>query len=169
MSVAPGLAVVLPVTGVLLCLALVAAPLPVATASVPSLVQCETLASLDPWVAAGTRHVPRGLCPHVGPMAFPSGGSLVQAAAYLPETGEIGVSRDLDLGDTLGRSYLLHELVHAYQFAAGQHLAAACVGVLEREAYAVQAAYLRAHGQVAEAVLIDLIAGRQGTCRAPQY
>lgn len=70
--------------------------------------------------------------------------ALEPAALYDPLANRIRISDDLDLESPVGRSYLLHELVHHLQFAHGQD-ADNCVGRLEAEAYRVQARYLREH------------------------
>lgn len=86
------------------------------------------------------------------------------AAAYMPRSMEILLADDLDLLDPLARSYLVHELVHAQQIAAGKHRRVACLGRLEEEAYAVQARYLDRHGLGREALLFRLIGMLQGAC-----
>lgn len=75
---------------------------------------------------------------------------LEPAALYDPVAKAIRISDDLDLDSAIGRSYLLHELVHHLQFAHGQD-AHACRGRLEAEAYRVQARYLHKHNQPEEA------------------
>ena len=76
--------------------------------------------------------------------------ALELAALYDPVARTILVSDELDLDGPVGRSYLLHELVHHLQYANGQD-AHGCVGRLEAEAYRVQARYLRKHGHTEEA------------------
>jgi hypothetical protein len=87
-----------------------------------------------------------------------------QVGAYVPATGHILLDPGLDTDRPLGRSYLLHELVHAAQFQAGMQLRVKCEGELERESYSVQTAYLRRHGEFREAMLIDWIAETLGRC-----
>jgi hypothetical protein len=79
---------------------------------------------------------------------------------------------DLDTDSALGRSYLLHELVHAAQFRAGRQEEVACEAELEAEAYRVQTAWLRRQGEFREAMLLDWTAealGRCGTAVAMDY
>ena len=70
-----------------------------------------------------------------------------QAGAYFPATGHIELAPELDLDTVYGRSFLVHELVHAYQYATGVQRSVACYDQLEYDAYQVQAAYLRANGE----------------------
>ena len=65
---------------------------------------------------------------------------------YDPSTRQILLDRDLDLGTVAGRGYLVHELVHFLQYAEGRHLRALCHKLLERDAYRLQARYLRRYG-----------------------
>ena len=87
-----------------------------------------------------------------------------QAGAFCPDTGAIELAPDLDLSDAFGQSYLLHELVHAAQYANGAQDNARCPAVLEAEAYTVQSDFLRARGLGREAVTMRLLAGQLGTC-----
>lgn len=86
------------------------------------------------------------------------------AAAYSPGTREVLLADDLDLLDPVARSYLVHELVHAQQIAAGKHRRVSCPSRLEEEAYTVQARYLDGHGLQREALLFRLLGMLQGTC-----
>ena len=61
-------------------------------------------------------------------------------------------------------SYLVHELVHAQQFAAHAHERVSCPGVLEGDAYATQALYLRAKGLGEEAFLLQVLGMFQSAC-----
>lgn len=107
------------------------------------------------------------VCPTVRRMTFDAEfGAAAQAAEYFPDTGEIGLSPDLDLNTIIGRSYLLHEMVHAAQFAAGRHTDVACVGQLEAEAYHAQAAYLQREGEPREAGMVLLMGTFAGTCES---
>lgn len=96
-------------------------------------------------------------------------GGAPQAAEYLPETGQIALSPELDLNTAVGRGYLLHEMVHAAQFAAGRHDAVACPGRLEAEAYMVQSAYLREAGEETEATLMLLMSEFASPCSDRYY
>jgi hypothetical protein len=100
----------------------------------------------------------------VFPVAFgPSHGEAV-AAVYVPATQEILLADDLDPGTPLARSYLVHELVHAQQFASRAHERASCPGVLETDAYGIQALYLRTKGLREEAFLLQALGMLQGAC-----
>jgi len=68
-------------------------------------------------------------------------------AAYMPQSHRILVERHLDLKSPYGRSYLVHELVHASQYTSGTAKRAPCRGWLEGEAYRVQARYLESKGE----------------------
>lgn len=87
-----------------------------------------------------------------------------QVGAYIPETGQILLAYDLDTDSLLGRSYLLHELVHAAQYRAGVEARVRCKGELEREAYHLQTTWLRQHGEFREAMLLDWAADSLGRC-----
>jgi hypothetical protein len=67
-------------------------------------------------------------------------------ALYLPRANRVLLNEHLDLGDPYDLSYLVHELVHAQQFATQRAVRAACPGKLEFEAYGIQARFLRDHG-----------------------
>ena len=86
------------------------------------------------------------------------------AAAFLPGRAEIILADDLDPTDALDRSYLVHELVHAQQYARGVPATTKCIGLLEGEAYAVQARYLRRHGLKQEAFLFQVVGMLQSAC-----
>lgn len=96
-------------------------------------------------------------------------GGAPQAAEYMPETGQIALSPELDLNTAVGRGYLLHEMVHAAQFTAGRHETVACPGRLEAEAYMVQSAYLREAGEGTEATLMRLMSEFAGSCSDQFY
>jgi hypothetical protein len=134
---------------------------------------CALAATLNRVVAAESDYAVGAGCPDIGFGALPATGTIrSQAGAYYPETGQIELAPDLDLSDAVGQSYLLHELVHAAQFAAGADAKAACPAALEAEAYTVQARYLRAHGNPREAVMLTVLADQLGSCHmdeAAQY
>jgi hypothetical protein len=105
---------------------------------------------------------------HLDGLVFPvalgqSHGEAV-AAVYVPATREILLADDLDPGTPLARSYLVHELVHAQQFASRAHERASCPGVLETDAYGIQALYLRTKGLREEAFLLQALGMLQGAC-----
>lgn len=85
-------------------------------------------------------------------------------ALFVPATGEILLGDDIDTAEPLDRSYIVHELVHAQQFANGVHERAPCVGRLEGEAYAVQAQYLRESGLERDAFLVTILGLLQSAC-----
>lgn len=73
------------------------------------------------------------------------------AAAYSIETGEIMYRAAFVLSDVMHRSYIVHEMVHYLQHISQRtQLTRTCHQILknEREAYGVQAAYLRRHGSI---------------------
>jgi len=86
------------------------------------------------------------------------------AAIYVPATGEILLAEDLDLSTPLGRSYIVHELVHAQQFARRAQERASCPGLLEADAYGLQALYLRTRGLREEALLLQVLGMFQSAC-----
>jgi hypothetical protein len=86
------------------------------------------------------------------------------AAAYMWASGEILVADDLDFSTPLATSYLVHELVHAQQFAARAQKRASCPGLLETAAYNLQALYLRTKGSREEAVLLQVLGMFQSAC-----
>lgn len=105
---------------------------------------------------------------HLNEIVFPAAldethGETV-AAVYVPATREILLADDLDPGTPLARSYLIHELVHAQQFASREHEHASCPGVLEVDAYVTQALYLRTKGLREEAFLLQVMGMLQGAC-----
>jgi hypothetical protein len=86
------------------------------------------------------------------------------AAVYVPATREIMLADDLDPGTPLARSYLVHELVHAQQFATRAHEHVSCPGALEADAYGGQALYLRTWGLREEAFLLQVLGMFQAAC-----
>jgi hypothetical protein len=88
------------------------------------------------------------------------------AAVYVPATREILLAHELDPATPLARSYLAHELVHAQQFMRHAHEHALCLGVLEGEAYNMQALYLHSSDSKSreDAVLLQVIGMFQSAC-----
>ena len=86
------------------------------------------------------------------------------AAVYIPASGQILLAEDLDLGTLFARSHLVHELVHAQQFAARAQERASCPGLLEADAYDLQALYLRMRGLREEALLLQVLGMFQSAC-----
>jgi hypothetical protein len=100
----------------------------------------------------------------VFPVAVGESHGEIVAAVYVPATREILLADDLDPSTPLARSFLVHELVHAQQFATRTHERASCPGVLETDAYGVQALYLRTWGLREEAFLLQALGMLQGAC-----
>ena len=86
------------------------------------------------------------------------------AAAFLPDSAEIFLAEALDFGDRVSRSYLVHELVHAQQYVRGKLDTSKCQGLLEDEAYSLQARYLRRHLLKQEAFLFQITGMLQSAC-----
>ena len=131
---------------------------------------CPLVAQLNQMLTqtTGYQAVP---CPEIG-FAVLDGqpGLRSQAGAFFPDTGRIELAPDLDLTTTYGQSFLLHELVHAAQFAEGADGRAACPAALEAEAYRVQAQFLQEAGLVRDAVLTRMLGDQLGRCGAePEY
>lgn len=125
---------------------------------------CPLVTTLNAVIVRDTTHTPPP-CPVIGFARLPESGAMrSQAGAFFPETGAIELAPDLDLTTAFGQSYLLHELVHAAQFASGAQRAARCAAILESEAYSVQSDYLRAAGLGREAVMMRLLADQLGSC-----
>ena len=110
-------------------------------------------------------------CPEIGfSVLGDQPGMRSQAGAYFPDTGRIELAPDLDLETAYGQSFLLHELVHAAQFAEGADRAAPCPAALEAEAYRVQAQFLHDAGLTRDALLTRMLGDQLGTCGAdPGY
>ncbi|WP_316652667.1 DUF6647 family protein [Ovoidimarina sediminis] len=89
-------------------------------------------------------------------------GNETVAALYVRATGEILIDAKTDFRDPVDLSFFVHELVHSRQMEAPE--ATACVGVLEAEAYAIQAAFLRKQARPREALLFDLMGQLQAGC-----
>jgi hypothetical protein len=131
---------------------------------------CPLVAELNTHLSANSDYaaVP---CPEIGFSALPAKGAVrSQAGAYFPDTGRIELAPDLDLKTAYGKSFLLHEMVHAAQFAVGTDQLVPCPAALEAEAYRIQAGYLREAGLTREALLTGVLADQLGSCGAsPDY
>jgi len=126
---------------------------------------CDLARSLDQIVVAETGMTAMTVCPQIGfGMLSDTGGQRSQAGAYLPASGQIELAPDLDLSTAFGRSFLLHELVHAAQYRSGAEASVICLAELEAEAYLVQAGYLRSHGLREDATMMRVFAGLLGQC-----
>ncbi len=130
---------------------------------------CDLVAELNRTVGVETPYATPP-CPVIGFAQLPrDGGVRSQAGAYFPDTGRIELAADLDLASIFAQSYLLHELVHAAQYADDADRTAACPAALEAEAYGVQAAFLRQHGLAAEAMTVSILAMQLGACGQADY
>ncbi len=67
-------------------------------------------------------------------------------AIYDNDAKTVFVSERVDLDSQEGQAVLLHELVHFVQYELGHDRRAQCVNELERDAYFLQADYMREHG-----------------------
>ena len=125
---------------------------------------CPLVATLNTWVTRITDLKPPP-CPQIGFTDLAGvAGVRSQAGAYDPASGRIELAPDLNLSTAYGQSYLLHELVHAAQFASGADQTALCPAALEAEAYSVQAAFLRQNGLPDEALSITILSLHLGAC-----
>jgi hypothetical protein len=118
------------------------------------------------FIAAESRYPVPADCPKIEKsVALDSAPALrSQVGAYVPDTGDIMLASDLDTNTTLGRSYLLHELVHAAQYRAGAETLVRCEAELESEAYHLQTMWLRQQGEAREAMLLGWAAEALGRC-----
>ena len=135
---------------------------------------CAPVAELVAFVAEETGYPPLRNCPRV---RMTNGAALkailgLKASAqgeeplatYLAASAEILLSPDVVLSTPIGRSYLVHELVHAHQFDSGAPARAPCLGWLEGEAYRVQASYLKIHDLNQDAFAFELLGLLQSAC-----
>lgn len=130
---------------------------------------CDMAADLNRFIATVTDYPSRAPCPVVTRGWLEAAGADVQrsqAGAFYPDTGMIEIAADIDLTDPLGQSYLVHELVHHAQYMAGVQRRVRCPAALEREAYAVQAAFLRSRGLPVQAVMVAFLGDVHGSCMA---
>jgi hypothetical protein len=123
---------------------------------------CTDMDQLIDFVAEATDHPPLQFCPNVRKSSVselkfeftkPPAYGWDPQAAYLPTSGEILINDEIDTASLLGRSFLLHEIVHAAQYNSGDIAPEVCTGLLESEAYRVQASYLEKHDLVKEATI----------------
>jgi hypothetical protein len=134
---------------------------------------CAIDTTLTNFVAQETDYPTLGKCPRVRVITETalkaifinaSAHSELPTAAFLPATSEILLSPDIDTKSIIGRSYIVHEIVHASQFANNVSASTSCPGLLESEAYRVQASYLKKHGSADEAFTFVLISMLQRAC-----
>lgn len=119
--------------------------------------------ALDARIVAVTGDPPLAECPVIGRNLPATGSMRSQAGAFDPVTRRIDLAPDLDLSTPEGQGYLLHELVHHAQ-ARGARTRRGCVGLLEAEAYALQARFLRNAGQAEDARIIGALGALLGQC-----
>ena len=130
---------------------------------------CPLIADLNRRIAIQTGYAPPP-CPRVSfSDRLADGGLRSQAGAYFPDTGDIALAPDLDLTTAYGQSYLLHELVHAAQYASGAQTRAACPAALEAEAYRLQADFLREANLPRDAIMLTLLGLHLGGCSPTEY
>jgi len=137
-------------------------------------IDCKQLGELIAFVSEETGRPLLQKCPRVSATstaalvavvgAEASAHGAVPLTAYVVASGRILHDFDVDLATPLGRSYLVHELVHAHQFESGAYLHASCTGWIEGEAYRVQASYLRKHGLSKNAFTVELLGLLQSAC-----
>ncbi|MHA3915762.1 hypothetical protein [Halovulum sp. GXIMD14793] len=136
---------------------------------------CNDLASLITFVKEETGYRITPPCPkvfHISPTEFPVPGREAEqmengpklAALYRRQTGDIYVDRDIPLNAAFGRSLLVHELVHAFQFENAAHDTARCANELEAVAYAVQARFLADVGEPRQAALTQVLGHMMSGC-----
>lgn len=138
-----------------------------ALASPAGAAPCDGMADLLSFIADRTDYPVPADCPVIlrSHLLDHAKGLRSQVGAYQPASGNILLGLDLDTESPAGRSYLLHELVHAAQYRAGVETRVRCEAELEAEAYAVQAAYLRAMNEGREALVLSWLA--EGLTRCP--
>lgn len=165
----------------LVALGLLSSTIHYETASAGSLVAnagCTEVESLIDFVAEETGYPPLRSCPKISVTSDAILRSLfVKAsthgeepmAAFIPASAEILLSSNVDITKLLGRSYLVHELVHASQLENGVKAPATCLSLLESESYWVQANYLRKHGLNEDALAFELVSMMQSACAHPYH
>lgn len=131
---------------------------------------CALVGQLNDALVQGTDYRPVP-CPEIGFAALEGQPGLrSQAGAYFPETGRIELAPDLDLSTAYGQSFLLHEMVHAAQFAEGAGQSVPCPAALEAEAYRVQAQFQQEAGLTRDALFTRMLGDQLGSCGAePDY
>ena len=141
-------------------------------------IDCAEFEELIEFVADETSYLPIRSCPKVSVapdfvlrslFAKASAHGEEPMAAFIPASAEILLSPNVDITKLLGRSYLVHELVHASQLENGVKAPATCLGLLESEAYWVQATYLRKHDLNEDALAFELVSMMQSACAHPYH
>ena len=131
-------------------------PLHAAAFGKPADASCAALKELIAFVSAETDYAELAVCPRIvsvdsrlllSSLRFSDPENQNEAlAVYLPTENTIRVSTEVDLNSPMGRSFLVHELVHALQFQSGAASSTPCLGALEEEAYRLQADFLERAG-----------------------
>ena len=139
---------------------------------------CASVAELVDFVARETGKSPLHICPRVSvttdavlrsAITNATGHGEEPLAVFLPASTEILLSPEIDLATLLGRSYMVHEIVHASQFDNAATASTACLGKLESEAYWVQSSYLRKNGKVEAALAFELVSMMKSACAHPYH
>lgn len=135
--------------------------------------RCPEIHMASLYIAQLTGMEPLDLCPPIiyhtdSPLAQGKVSDLVSlhsiGVGYYPETTAILLPISMDLNNPEDFSYLMHQVVHAYQFAYGIDHKVDCKRQLELQAFSVQAQYLRDNGLEDEASEMFLTAKYRGTC-----
>lgn len=151
---------------------------PASAGSLVRVAGCAEIEELIAFVAGETGYPPLGSCPKVSVtpdavlrslFAKASAHGEEPMAAFVPANAEILISPNVDTKKLLGRSYLVHELVHAFQMENGVKAPSTCLSRLEGEAYWVQATYLRKHGLNEDALAFELVSMMQSACAHPYH
>ncbi len=139
---------------------------------------CTGIEELVEFVSEETGYPPLRSCPNVSVapefvlrslFAKASAHGEEPMAAFIPASAEILLSPNVDITKLLGRSYLVHELVHASQSENGVKAPATCLGLPESEAYWAQATYLRKFGLNDDALAFELVSMMQSACAHPYH
>ncbi|MGS2718376.1 DUF6647 family protein [Eionea flava] len=69
-------------------------------------------------------------------------------AVYAADKNTIYLGEKVDLNTDYGRSVLVHELIHFLQKTHQHHTQVACGNALEKDAYTIQADFMKAHDLV---------------------
>lgn len=137
---------------------------------------CASGPELIEFVSEETGHQQLAICPRVkvttnavlkSMFAEASAHGEEPLAAFLPNSGQILLSPEIKLTTALGRSYVVHEMVHASQAANQQPTPASCPGLLEGQAYSVQASYLRKHNLIEAARAFEALGMMFSACPQP--
>ena len=149
-------------------------PSPAGTESLRGISKCTALMKLVKFVSSETDYPPLTNCPTVslttnsalrGYLGLNAKyGQEQPVAMFVPVDAEILIGPEVEVTSTLGRSYIIHEIVHAHQMEYGAPRHAPCPGWLEGEAYRVQASYLKNQGLTKDAFDMEMLGLLQGSC-----